>query len=105
MKCSTCCSQVDDFDYHVCIHRYDRFEDFFVYLNRLEAALPEIDIPLLATDGAVTVDLQAVFARAWDAGPYRRRIRYEPERLIPPLDDERRAWLRTVLDADADGAH
>ena len=36
--------------------------------------LPPLAIPLLPGDPDVTVDLQAVFDRAYDAGPYRREV-------------------------------
>ena len=51
-------------------------------------ALPEIAIPLLPGDGDVAVDLQEVFQRSYDAGPYRRRIRYRQTEPVPPLDAE-----------------
>jgi hypothetical protein len=59
--------------------------------------LPEIAVPLLPGDGAVPLDLAAVFARCYDTGPYRRRVRYDPARLVPPLAMERTAWVRKVL--------
>ena len=62
------------FDYHVSVHRFDDFESFFVYPIALEEPLPAIDIPLLPGDSPVTLDLQAVFNRCYDAGPYAREI-------------------------------
>ena len=44
------------FDYHVCIHRFDNLEDYFVYPILLSQALPEIAIPLMPGDGEVTID-------------------------------------------------
>ena len=38
---------------------------------RLETALPVITVPLLPGDGDVPLDLQAVFTRCYDTGPYR----------------------------------
>jgi hypothetical protein len=80
------------FDYHVSVHRFDQPGRFFVYAWKLDAALPEIAIPLLPGDGPVLLDLQAVFTRCYDTGPYRRRVRYDAARLVPPLDTERTAW-------------
>jgi hypothetical protein len=81
------------FDYHVSVHRSDRFEDFLVYPVRMDERLPEIVIPLLAGDADVAVDLQAVFDRAYDTGPYLRRIRYADSvrsgSLEPDLADPR----------------
>src|SRR5262249_42468208 len=48
------------FDYHVCIHRFDHFEDYLVYPIRLEERLPEIAVPLLPEDAPVLMDLQAI---------------------------------------------
>ncbi len=80
------------FDYHVSVHRFDQPGRFFVYAWKLDAALPEIAIPLLPGDGPVLLDLQAVFTRCYDTGPYRRRVLYDAARLVPPLDTERSAW-------------
>ena len=84
------------FEYHVCVHRFDKFEDYFVYPIRLENRLPAIGIPLLPGDGEVKVDLQAVFNRCYDTGPYRRRIEYGAQPL-PPLDETRWAWAKRLL--------
>ncbi len=88
---------VGAFDYHVSVHRSDRFEDFFVYPFRLAEGLPEIAIPLLPGDGEVALDLQAVFDRAYDTGPYRRRIRYAEAEPVPPLRPEDRDWASGLI--------
>lgn len=85
------------FDYHVCIHRFDRSEDFFVHPFSLEQPLPDIDIPLLPDDGSIRVDLQAVFNRCYNAGPYPREIDYQHDQPEPPLTDEQQAWARELL--------
>lgn len=85
------------FDYHVCVHRFDEFEDFLVYPIRLEERLPEITIPLLPGDPSITIDLQSVLARAYDAGPYRREIHYREEAPAPPLSPEQSTWASGVL--------
>jgi hypothetical protein len=91
--------QVGTFDYQVSIHR---FEDFLVYPIRLEERLPEIAIPLLPGDPDVPIDLQAVFDRAYDIGPYRRRIRYPESRPVPPLRPDQVEWAKRVLQACVD---
>jgi hypothetical protein len=91
------------FDYHVCLHRFDNWEDFFVYPVRLPDRLPEVAIGLLPGDGDVAVDLQDVFQRSYDAGPYRRRIRYRQTEPVPPLEPEARQWAARLL-AGGDGA-
>jgi hypothetical protein len=90
-------AQVGPFDYHVSIHRSDRFEDFLVCPIRLDEALPEIAIPLLPGDPDVPIDLQAVFDRAYDTGPYRRRIRYTESAPVPALSPDQAAWATRVV--------
>jgi hypothetical protein len=85
------------FDGHVCVHRFDRFEDYLVYPIRLEERLPEIGVPLLPGHGSISVDLQAIFDRAYDAGPYRREIDYTAEAPVPPLSQEQRAWAAGIV--------
>ncbi len=85
-------ARVGAFDYHVSVHRFDRFEDFLIYPIRLDERLPEIGLPLLPGDEDVALDLQAVFDRAYDIGPYRRRIRYAETTPIPPLRPEQAEW-------------
>jgi hypothetical protein len=90
-------AQVGPFDYQVSIHRYDRFEDFLVYPIRLEEPLPVIGVPLLPGDPDLPIDLQAVFDRAYDTGPYRRRVRYAEATAVPPLTDLQARWAARVL--------
>jgi hypothetical protein len=89
------------FDYHVCVRRFDRPSDFFVYPIRLEQRLPGIAIPLLPGDPEVPLGLQAVFDRAYNAGPYRRAINDGEDRIIPPLRPEQLEWVRTRLQPPA----
>jgi hypothetical protein len=90
-------AQVGPFDYHISVHRSDRFEDFLVYPVRLDERLPEIAIPLLGADPDVPMDLQAVFERAYDTGPYRRRIRYAESAPVPPLRPDQDLWVARVV--------
>lgn len=85
------------FDYHVCVHAFDVLGTFAVYTIRLPERLPSVAMPLLPGDGSVTVDLQAVFGRCYDTGPYRRRVRYDPARIEPPLQAEQREWASQLL--------
>jgi hypothetical protein len=84
-------------DYHVSIHRFDNLEDYFVYPILLEEPLPEIAIPLLPGDGDASLDLQAVFARCYETGRYRRRVRYNELSLVPPLPTDRMEWVGSLL--------
>jgi len=90
--------RLEPFDYHVCIHCYNRCDEFQVYPIRLQEALPELAIPLLPKDGSVTVDLKAVFDRAYDAGPFSKQIRYHKlSSLVPPLPPDQQEWVRRLL--------
>lgn len=91
--------RVPRYDYHVCIHRFDRFEDYIVYPIRLSQRLPKIDIPLLPADGNVSIDFQAVFDRCYDTGPYEFEIDYSGGVPQPSIDDEQRKWLKAQLES------
>lgn len=54
-------------------------------------------MPLLPGDPDVPIDLQAVFDRSYDTGPYRRRIRYAGTAPIPPLRPEHRDWAGGLI--------
>jgi len=86
------------YDYHACVKRFHLAEDFFVYPIQLPESLPTLAIPLLPGDGAVPLDLQKAFERAYDTGPYSRRVWYHQDPMPgPALSDERAAWVKKVL--------
>lgn len=85
------------FDYHVSVHCFDELGTFLVYPIQLENCLPPVAIPLLPDDPAVTVDLQSVFNRCYEAGPYVREIRYGEDVIIPPLAPQHVAWASRVV--------
>ncbi len=62
------------FDYHVSVRRSDRPGEFLVYPIALQRRLPIIRIRLLPGDPSIPIRLQAVFQRAYDAGPHRRSV-------------------------------
>src|SRR5262245_32890425 len=64
------------FDYHVCCHRFDQWQEYFVYPIQLPEPLPIVAIPLLPEDPQVPLDLQQVFNRTYDAVGYGRLINY-----------------------------
>ncbi len=64
------------FDYHGSVRQFDRPGEFLVYPIPLQRRLPTIRIPLQPGDPSIPISLQAVFQRAYDAGPYRRAVRY-----------------------------
>jgi Protein of unknown function (DUF4058) len=84
-------------DYHVCIHQFDNLEDYFVYTVMLSQALPSIRVPLLPGDGEVTIDLQQVFQRTYESGPYSREVDYAQQTPTPPLSSVQAAWAAKVL--------
>lgn len=85
------------FDYHVCIHRFDNLEDYFIYPILLPHSLPTIHVPLLPGDGEVSLHLQKVFNRTYDAGPYFREIDYRADLIVPPLSSEYAQWYGKLL--------
>lgn len=85
------------FDYHVCVHQFDHWEDYFTYPIQLPDSLPTVSIPLLPGDEPVAVDLQAVFTRCYDTGPYHREIDYRHDRPLPPLTPQRSRWAKQWL--------
>jgi hypothetical protein len=87
------------FDYHVCIHQFDRQEDYIIYPIHLQQRLPLLPVPLLPGDPPVKVDLQAVLDRCYDTGKYSRRVRYRERQPVPPLRPEQTAWAEQLLRA------
>jgi len=85
------------FDYHVCVHRFDELERFYVYPIPLRRRLPEIAVPLSPGDAPVVVDLQAVFDRCYDAGPYLRLSPYVGRTPEPPLPPDDAEWAVQLL--------
>jgi hypothetical protein len=85
------------FDYHICVHRFDRPQDFFVYPIQLEQRLPRIAVPLLPGDPDVPLALQTVFDGAYDGGPFHRVIFYGEDEIIPPLRAKQLKWVKAWL--------
>ena len=90
-------AKTGSFDYHVCVHQFDCWEDYFIYPIQLPDALPTVSIPLLPGDDPVPVNLQAVFTRCYETGPYAREIDYRQDRPIPPLKPRRARWAKQLL--------
>jgi hypothetical protein len=90
-------AQAGPFDYLVSIHRFHRPTEFLVYPIALPQQLPEIRIPLLPGDADVPLDLQDVFSRSYDFGPYHREIEYGKDPIGPRLSPERAGWAAAVL--------
>jgi hypothetical protein len=88
---------VPSFDYHACIKYFDNVEDHFIYAFSLAERLPILAVPLLPGDGFVPLDLQKALDRAYDTGPYYRRVRYTDPVPAPALTAEQSAWVRQLL--------
>ncbi len=89
--------QIEHFDFHVSVWRHSDPGEFHVYPIRLEQILPKVAVALSHDAPPVLLDLQAAFNRAYDAGPFRRRIHYDRDRIIPPLTPEQTAWANDLL--------
>jgi hypothetical protein len=85
------------FAYHVCVHRFDDLQNFYVYPVPLEQRLPAIPVPLLPGDGEVGIDLQAILDRCYDVGPYGRLPLYRETNPTPPLSPEQAGWATALL--------
>ncbi len=71
------------------------------YPATVRERLPRVGIPLAHGDRDVTLDLQAVFTRCWEAGPYPGLLRYDEP---PPgtFSEEDLAWCRRQAAAARD---
>jgi hypothetical protein len=67
-----------------------------IYRIQLKHRLPRIGIPLSADDADVILDLQSVFTRCWDEGPYPELLRYDGP---PPgtMSRSEIAWCEKLL--------
>jgi hypothetical protein len=84
-------------DYRVCVSRAIRREKLELYPIRLRDPLPQIAIPLRASDPDVVLDLQAVFDRIYESGRYDASD-YQVK-LSPPLNDAEAKWAAELLGA------
>ena len=84
-------------EYFVSIHRFDRRKEFLVYPISLQQRLPKIAIPLSPGDSDVTLDLQTVFDKSYDFGPYHREIDYRKDPIVPRLKPDQAAWAASLL--------
>ncbi len=83
--------------YHACVFDAAKPKDVTVAPLRLPDRLPNLPIPLSAA-ASVSIDLQPVLDRCYDAGLYARRVRYA-DPCEPPLTADQQAWADGVLRA------
>jgi len=70
--------------------RWQDWHQCDVYAWSIRAPLPTIPVPLRIEDGAIGLDLAAVFARTYDNGRFERVVRYgSPVTALPEAD---RIW-------------
>ncbi len=83
------------FDYHVCVHRAVRREDYEVYPTQLAQRLPMVHFPL-SSELDIPLDLQPILAHCYEVGLYEHRLRYDrpPD---PPLIGEQQIWAEGLL--------
>jgi hypothetical protein len=90
-------SMAGPYDYHVCIHQFDRPREFLVYPIRITEALPTIPIPLMPGQQPVAVNLQSVIERSYSTGAYDRMIDYRRRKPSPPLTAEQQVWAEGLI--------
>jgi hypothetical protein len=85
------------FDYHVCVRRFEKPEDYEIYPIRSPQMLPIVAIPLLPGAADIDVSLQELLAQCYDAGLYSRRVRYLEHQPEPPLTETQAKWAEQIL--------
>lgn len=90
-------AQAGALDYHVCVRRYEQWEDYTVYPWRLEQRVPDIAIPLLPGDAPIVLGLQPLLDRVYDNGRYGGVLEYRKHQPQPPLTDAQREWAERIL--------
>ncbi len=85
-----------EWDYAVTVTRHTSPDRHEIYTSTLQKPLPRFRLPLGPDSRDVLVDLQATFAKAFEAARFGLRIDYGQDPAVP-LDDEDRVWLRDLL--------
>jgi hypothetical protein len=67
------------------------------YLEDPEVFPDVHDSPLRPGEKSIPLDLQAVFDRSYDAGPYHREIDYSGNVPRPRLSPKRARWVRGLV--------
>ncbi|CAN5731949.1 DUF4058 family protein [soil metagenome] len=84
------------FDYLASLSRGDRRDRFEVWAIPLRQRLPRIAVPLANGDPDVSLDLQPLFDRCYEAGGYARRLDYRRE-SVPALPRAEAEWAESLL--------
>jgi hypothetical protein len=88
-------SALQPWSYIVHVERHGEI-DHEVYPVVLRNRLPRIAVPLRGESPDVALDLQSVFDRVYDLGPYPDRIDYSRQ-PVPPLSPEDYDWAKHQL--------
>lgn len=72
-------------------------DEYQFYPIQLREPLPTIRIPLKPDDEDARLNLQEVFTRCYDLGPYPERINYAADPPPPELDPEDAKWADELL--------
>jgi hypothetical protein len=72
-------------------------DEYQFYPVRLRDRLPRIRVPLKTGDEDAVLDLQEVFRRSYEIGPYPERLDYAGPPPEPPLAEEDLRWLDETL--------
>jgi hypothetical protein len=87
------------FDYLVAVSRArDRHKRSYFYARTVRDRLPRIAIPLQPGDADITLDLQPILNKAYEAGLYDERLQYSRP-CIPRLRPDDEAWARERIEA------
>ncbi len=82
--------------YRICVVRAEESEDAEVYQASFRVPLPNVKIPLRATDKDVILPLQLLINQAYENGRYGNDLDYSvtPD---PPLENDESAWIENYL--------
>jgi hypothetical protein len=85
-----------DWDYAVTVTRSAQPDRFEISPATLQKKLPRFKLPLAADDKDTVLDLQQIFARAYEQGNFAARIDYGGEPSMPLIEEDQK-WLEELL--------
>ena len=83
--------------YHVLVSRAEQRPQAKLFVTTVQDPLPAFPLPLKATDEAVLVNLQAVFAGVYERASYDLRVDYSQPPPPPSFSDIDQVWIRSRL--------
>jgi hypothetical protein len=85
-----------DWDYAITVTRSLTPDKYEIYTGSLQKRLPRFKIPLASDDRDTVLDMQATFARSFDAGNFGTLIKYDRDPVVR-LKDADKIWLDELL--------